>query len=110
MAPFWEGSSSRAGQAGCHAVSVQADEVNGYSFPVTVPDTHAEGLLCLEDAQGMVAQGAMTKIGHLRFRSVEPTVNGEIVLGLAAILAGRGFRVVPGMRQALLLLCSGILP
>jgi len=106
MAPFWERSSSRAEQAGCQAVSVQADDAHGYLFPVAVLDIHPKGLLCLEDAQSVVAQGAMTKTGHLRFRSVEPAVNGEIVLGLAAILAGRGFRVVPGMRQA----CSFSVP
>ena len=48
-------------------------------------DADAEDALAQEDALGVVAQGAVAHVGDVRLALVEPVVDGEVVLGDAAI-------------------------
>lgn len=65
-----------------------ADEPHGKNPAGRERDRAAEEGLQHEDALGMMAEGAVPEVGHVGLAAVEPFVQPEVLVSLAAVLAG----------------------
>lgn len=65
-----------------------ADDPDRYAVPYRVDNMNSELALGLEDALSVVPQGSVAEVRMELLGSVEPLVNLEVVLGVAAEATG----------------------
>lgn len=68
------------------------DVADRHRFSLRVGDGHAEEALGEEDALGVVAKGAVAKVGDKALGLVEPLVDGQVFFRLFLPTSGRSIR------------------